>query len=1068
MIPQLPPIDLYFGTGLHLANTQVEAFLRAHAADYPNKRIAMMGPNRQLCTLMDNLMVWHNCSEIPLSHFLSQGDAATEMNEIVKRMDGMVQLEVFRGWSYHKLSPGETVRIQGDSGFCLTNHSDDTYFDLTAYDVNNFGEPLCYNSLVQRLGSHSGDVHQNGNLLHRVTWNAGHDAVIAFVGFLRTPLVHFVEVKQDPIMVFPDHDAKILYMCPIPLDGTVGQASAMMGISLKSVSLNDDTIYTDVHMHIRPTLIDGMETGEYYEEIHHKVAETWQRFEPYSPLLESKEERKEDPQEKPQEEAKEEAKGISLEFVDCTLRKRPPVRMANKRFFFGQGLSESVQPWDITLPLVASPLCQGGAVLATCDPTEANLKMTPEQYMQMLKHAKDVTIHLAPGSMPENAPFPEQTINALFVLHPEDLDVTSPDTIRAALDQLDVCGLRMAGPQSTILVFYQNKFYYYSGMLSEEYGAQVYLPGTCHFRPLDTGRVYLNLELHSPARVKEMFLAITYESLFEQALVHTLQFRRAVIQMQRLLHQKDFQQICSDMTSHLATLLDQGRRRLQQVLMTDDPHRHTQASEWHRVRLALRDLRQVLATSGSVRQTSRRYLDVAQEARRRAIQNNVRQAGAMEVSQLEELYDEMTAEYGFLLLKLRRVPRMDLTLKYDLDCTEYDPRLNQLDALSYVLMTGFSGRYMNRPFAAGGMSLVSGEHHPETTYVSFPIVKRYAELTSPNRQVSSHQVLNWPEESKTEDTAIWRIKTRDMIAKELGCSPGLPQVTQVLIRLLCEAIHTMLETMPDHPPQAPTTLTYILRSLLGLLLGTLASGVRPFSEAYRLCSVAPEPKPLQDELPVYVLCKAYRYALWPELTFRRTVLHHVVHTLRVEYVQKCMRPLLDDIRSVQQAEKKQHHREIQAELDFLRALWESPDKTLLDAMLMRAPSHKPHKTGTERVIRALMKGQYPFKLMDQIYEKRAVKAKVPWILPQCEAEVKAQAESKEVSDPLHTLVVTTIQESDIMVQRNLPCATNALAFMVGPQHVITCIKKVVQILAERWDQDVHTSEEQAIECLLNV
>lgn len=190
-------------------------------------------------------------TDVDTARFMSDAQMS-ELGEMVAR--GMDALKGHLGditeYTTTMVAPGNIFSVPLNEGkiamFTMTDQSQGTWFDMSLYrenpqlgpqDCGEVGvEVLSYNHKTISGWRHSGDLRSPPFALHHVSpVNVGGQFVEGIVtgtpvGFNTTPLVGFVQ--QQPFWAVVDHDQKVIYVVPLPLEevtlGTRSTAAHMM------------------------------------------------------------------------------------------------------------------------------------------------------------------------------------------------------------------------------------------------------------------------------------------------------------------------------------------------------------------------------------------------------------------------------------------------------------------------------------------------------------------------------------------------------------------------------------------------------------------------------------------------------------------------------------------------------------------------------------------------------------------------------------------------------------------------------------------------------------------------
>jgi len=228
------------------------------------------GGKRYLILRTDSGFEEIDITDIPSKNFMSSVNLENIADIITQRVDK--NLPEFKDFQVVLLNSGQGIFLPYGEGkicmFCISARKP-TYFDLCLY-VQDEQKILTYNNKSIPGFRHSGDKTANAvtsssnGLRHTISIvSPNEDKVILphVVGYNKNPL-HRYE-KEVPTMVLVDHENKILYFVPIPLDKvTIGDATLCIPLVGRRIG---DNIHWNVLSN--PPTVNGVNTGELNDDV---------------------------------------------------------------------------------------------------------------------------------------------------------------------------------------------------------------------------------------------------------------------------------------------------------------------------------------------------------------------------------------------------------------------------------------------------------------------------------------------------------------------------------------------------------------------------------------------------------------------------------------------------------------------------------------------------------------------------------------------------------------------------------------------------------------------------------
>lgn len=389
--------------------------------------------------------------------------------------------------SYDVITPTDlTFDIPLKSGkmfcFALSLHNSPSYHDL--FISNAKAEILCYgavnNSKISGI-THSGDMIGAKNvLLHTLsaTMNMTTDPLVLGVsGYTNQPLKKYK--AQNPAILLADHDAKVLYLVPCPLDeATIGNATLCLPVVLKRVGAR-----------IRVTLLTNPPTQEKLFVSNSKLSsatdtiraaiQTAEALARSLPTAVRPATDKADPKSKESSSAPavsaetgvaQRAGRASVVIAEAGLA--PPVVEHAKLVWFGLGLSTE-QPAEKDIPAII-PCCignvlEGGKVLALGTPFRGDIDAFRAAMGAV--RSGSVPVVVVSDRMTDQCRVlnPNMRLNGLFIIQPGRTYpyavFDDPAARNRLLTELNVNAVTaLAGPQSFVVVQLGGNYFFYRGV----------------------------------------------------------------------------------------------------------------------------------------------------------------------------------------------------------------------------------------------------------------------------------------------------------------------------------------------------------------------------------------------------------------------------------------------------------------------------------------------------------------------------------------------------------------------------------------------------------------------------
>lgn len=171
------------------------------------------------------------------------------------------------------LNEDVNLKLTGDyQVIAITNQINGGYFDLQAFVQGQF---LTYENTCVSNMKHSNDIHCSNHLLvHHIDLKTGTNGEVLFgaVGF-RKKLLHTFD-EQSPVVVIVDHEDRIGYVVPCPLDRmTLGNATLSMFLK-GTLHEQEGEKYCNFSCLQTPIVQENVDTGELPESLMEKITNT--------------------------------------------------------------------------------------------------------------------------------------------------------------------------------------------------------------------------------------------------------------------------------------------------------------------------------------------------------------------------------------------------------------------------------------------------------------------------------------------------------------------------------------------------------------------------------------------------------------------------------------------------------------------------------------------------------------------------------------------------------------------------------------------------------------------------
>ena len=334
----------------------------------------------------------------------------------------------------------------------------------------------------------------------------------------------------------------------------------------------------------------------------------------------------------------------------------------------------------------------------------------------------------------------------------------------------------------------------------------------------------------------------------------------------------------------------------------------------------------------SARGASSRDADLKRANRRTAIQDNVRSASEMTVSEMTEMMEGIDE---WLIAEVDR-PAMEALFERALVSPDCAPSMlphSTCLCLDGVTVSALVEQALSRSASPSsrshylehesGLAIPSSLNNPERSAVPFPMV--FAEVADPH-------MLSWADLANTnKEVAFWRIRLRGMLAggpgKRTGIAPSAPRLGLLIVHF---AFGILAKLAPSDPEAVESlawddTVPRLARGLMGLALSTMASGTCPLTPAYRmlgLCPPGPMELPTAEDAWVFAgIARLAPITKWPGEGIRTKSARLVATIVRKFHVDPVVQPLRDNMCAAKHSERERLMGETEEYLRFLGTTW---------------------------------------------------------------------------------------------------------------------------------------------------
>ncbi|KAF5576137.1 hypothetical protein FPCIR_12766 [Fusarium pseudocircinatum] len=860
-----------------------------------------------------------------------------EMGEVLlRRMKGFREhLAVFDDFQIMQ-APAATFKIPIVSGqitILAVSERTPTYYDFCFADKDC--NTCCWLERTTFSGiEHSGDILNGRDLLDYVRIDNDtltEKPICVFIsGYTKTRITRFL--GTNPALMVADHNDKILYIIPVPLDkATIGDATICCPLVIKrdedsiicSVlpkATTDTNMMCDSKKLISPCFPEAINSADF------TISEPL-------PAVATGEKKPETSVEAESQVKISDKRRAVLTTNASTLPSFLAVSDA-QIIHFSTGIEFLASDANVTqeesavvLPCVFGSQLQGPMLLSTgCTPS--NVPFKDEKSLCAYYEQLESIAVVVDQRMTDNARNLASGLrmNTLFIVQIKTKEKhETEEQVSAVLSSANINAVTaLAGPQSLIVGNIGDKFYFYRGLANHKildttklnFGADItdvitsnsveslLSPKISRLVNLsDANTIYLP---YSAQVVRPQDLSGIFEGL-SIAEINTMHddITAAVPQLQTLLSQKDLQQLSKQLVDTLSAKIDKKMAPLRSEyiafitanLRTDDQAILNKKNKMlGDIRKANKEVQTVLepvitslANMISVQTTSKRTHDMKRLMRQAQIQNNVEATKSMTFESLTGLLEKHAEEMGVMLLNIETVPYKEMLANLKgttIDakpCCALDDRILHLDGFDAgIIMEQSQSQH------AGPLVSQAGPNHP---ILALPYLSQQRGVGSMLAWVCWDEFVNlkspytvrWMEKCNESHIAALRIMMRDTLSqavasREYNFEAGSPEIGHLMSSLLMAAMSKLAAMRTSAPvvlDTAEDTVTRLMRGLFGNLMTIAGSGVRPLSMVWQLFGLNPQydvPATDADWVWYENVVELYPYTGWPLNTFNDNLL----------------------------------------------------------------------------------------------------------------------------------------------------------------------------------------------------
>jgi len=792
------------------------------------------------------------------------------------------QLEEIKNYTISKLNYGQNLSIPIPKSkkifvFCCTKKTAISYFDLVIYHTIDPRTIYCVSFTQQKSPLnivHSGDI---GSLLHTLSIQQdvldNEPFLLGAVGYNKTPLIKLKE--QFPVFFIVNHETKMIYMVPIPLDSVSIGNSSMAGLAL--CKRQRDSI--NIRIMTKPYTIKSINTGEINSEIkstlldclnkmHSCIEETTQieAIDPISPI------------------APNATIGESclIEYVERGLAKRT-LFAGKKNLFasentcveFGTGLGvcdvnklKSSKTDIVTLPIIGGE-CRNINALALGETLKSeSLKPLNDKHIPI--------VHVSENMLDTVVEACGYIVNGLFILYPKK-KISNPEE----MNDLCINCLVMAGPNSIVLVYCgYNRYRWFRGVLWPgvieqrlSFGDFISMDSiinsirakdfSLHWKtviPKNFNKVYLEGEYIEI----DQFVKMT-ENILEMQDKNKNATLDCFTQISILLNHDKLKEIVNKIDRNLEDVIYNETKEYKHKLLdyikthgSSDSTAKKLVSELKgqktKVKKKIAEISKALGDLISIKYSGSKNNDLKRRQKQRKVQLNVKNSDQMTESDIAELLEETCEEQGVaiididsgLLEKCIQEASDGNFLKCITSCNDLygvgkiSSRQPYLDAVTICALMEINNKTHDLYYDKVPLT-IQQSYNSSNSSIPIAIFDKYVNM----KRVSD---FFWSDECNEKSISLWRIKLQDILTKpdlfrKYSLGYENPQLRFILVHLILCAMENLSSNMTSindietRNNRWNDTMCSIMRGLFGHLITLFASGAgKPLSALFQFFS----------------------------------------------------------------------------------------------------------------------------------------------------------------------------------------------------------------------------------------
>ncbi|EPS38575.1 hypothetical protein H072_7657 [Dactylellina haptotyla CBS 200.50] len=884
---------------------QTKEDVAAYLKSLPNPNGTAHPFNKTLLLLENDKIEEIDISDKSEDYFFSATDLNTLSETITQRIELFSgNLEKFKAYQIISLvNPYlEVPFVAGESTIVVLSVRDPTFYDFCLGNANG-NMVLFSNTTDASLPGfrHSGDISQGNNLLHHAIFDddMNEEPFTLFVSGYSNNALHRYK-PQSPAVTICDHEAKIMYVVPVPLDqATIGEATLCAPVVGRRRG-------NKLCFSVLPSAVTSQQVAGGSRLAGDTLARAIAR-EPPPPAptqvgLTSAPDAKPAKKKTKSDEAKETltivevdtAKPLFVTEEGCKFPEIAKGKDGNHITFF-QGITvHSEQPEDVeaedkvVLPCALGNALEGSMILALGKPF-TGAKVSQEQYTRLFDKAPLVVFTVS-DRMSDQARVlnPDLRCNALYILQTTTpIPDQSTASVEDMLNEVKINAITaLSGPQSIVVIQLGDRYYFYRGIrwpgLFEEipkFAEDITEAIEAIFESQEAPKhpwnnivsvggdptVYFKNAISTPDELYTNFTSLGLDELenFKPEILDTLS------QLQVAMSPKDLPVFTSKLQNSLKRIIDDlvaplKKEYVDALLASKGKTRDPKLMEKYRraekqAKVAVQWLIDALGGLVSTRISSTRQYDLKQMIRKQKIMDNVAASKDMTYDSLALLLEEHCTEIGMVIANIESTQFRTLLEKVsDSNLLRHiqqlpretgricalDNRVQYLSGLDSGIILPLSQDGHTGPLAMQkgqlALSFPYGVSDDTTgSAFAFACFDQFINIKHPYSQF-------WVELCNLHHVSMFRILQRNTItsaiqSREFSITPANKDLGFMLAYCLTDAMKSLAATRAGIPQEAKfgedvDTTTKMMRGLFGYLMTSLAAGVQPMSMAWQMLS----------------------------------------------------------------------------------------------------------------------------------------------------------------------------------------------------------------------------------------